>query len=146
MKFRPEPQTSWARPTEVSFEMRSRIESEASVTKVLFFTVAGEKPTDVSFLSVIGDVLKGDTDGMSDPLVRHAATKAIDDSKADGLYVLRTEVKETGIWPLFEQRTAWVKGISLVVKDLGPVSAERADKERLLKISPNAFTVSEPAR
>lgn len=143
-EFNPEYHRLWTRPAEMGYELKARVESEVSVSKFLGLTVGGEKPTDVSFVGVVSGLAKGDLERLEDPLVRNAATKAIDDSKADGIYVLRTELRETGLWPLFEVRTAKVKGISLVVKDLGQVSQERADKDRFLRISPSPLIATTP--
>lgn len=135
-EFAPEDARMWSRPSELGYEFRDRVEGSVSVTKVFGITVEGEQPPQDNVIELISGLASGDKKSVENPLIRHAAAKAIDDVKGDGIYVLRAEIRTNGLWPFYERETAMVKGVSLVIKDLGPVSLERADKERFLKASP----------
>jgi hypothetical protein len=134
--FEPEDARMWSRPGELGYELRDRVEATVSVTKVFGITVEGEQPPQDNVIEIIAGLVSGDKKQVENPLVRHAAAKAVDDVKGDGIYVLRAEIRTNGLWPFYEKQSATVRGVSLVIKDLGQVSVDRADRERMLKASP----------
>ena len=140
-RLAPEGAEVWSRPSEYGFEMLQDVEGKAVVFKLLGLSVVGE---DVDTkLPIIGSLLNDDEDEIH-PLVRVAAANAIDSVKgADGLYIVRSSVRETGPWPIFYQLAAEVRGKALRVKDLGTVDATRADRARLVRSLPKGLKQAE---
>lgn len=139
--LRPEPNSMWARPQEVSYQVGEKIEGEAARQCVLFLFCWGDEGGAGGLSSVLGgimaDVMGTNLDRViaglgaayADPLVRAASAKATRGTPADGLYLLSQEATELN-FVLFSRRAVKVTGRAITFKVIGEVSQERADKER----------------
>lgn len=139
--FSPEHHRMWTRPNEVGYTFGSRVQVDISHTKFLGLTVEGEKPGDARVVGFVTSLIAGQDIDVEDPLIRHAAAKAIDQAHADGIYVLRADLRTFGWWPLLVKRTATVRGIALTLVDMGPVDEKRADEERFLRLKPTQVNI-----
>lgn len=107
------------RPVEMGMEQSGESNGEANLYTILGFKVSGDKVR-VS-LPVIGNM-------TGDPLKDVAAYKATRANNSDAFYIIRSEEDKFGLGFLFEKRSVKVWGKTYKVKDLGLMSADRADK------------------
>ena len=127
----PEGHKVWARPQEVGYTIGADIKGEATTVSILFGLItvgADDGGIAGAFLSLLGPV------AGTDPLVRSAAGAAISAAGAgvDGIYLTHHETSTLNLL-VFKKRTAVVRGRALILRPLGEVSQERADRERFLQ-------------
>jgi len=129
-----EGQRLWARPIETGVQLGDEVGGEASSFSFLFGLISSgpdEAEAGGGVIALAGSLLGGAVD--ADPLVRSAAGDAAKKADADGIYLTHYQVKEVNILYLFSRRAAVVTGRALKLKVLGPVSRERADRQRALE-------------
>lgn len=127
--FITEEQKLWTRPTEVGYTVGKTVLAKAEVTTVFGIVVEGESPK----VAVAGFI------GSEDPLIKTATYNAIIANKADGIYVTRSKIERTGLWPFYTKKEASICGKVLFLKTIGQVDKERYDKERALIIEGQSF-------
>jgi hypothetical protein len=131
----------WTRPTEVGFKMGGEITGTATSNRVLGFNVGEAKPN-VS-LPVPG-ILGGAGGRISlDPVEEFAAYKAVEDAKAEGIYLTRVEEESNGFLFFYRTRTVTVYGRALTLENYGPISEKRADQWRFRGAMPEVVVVKE---
>ena len=120
-----EPHVIWTRPLEVGFEMGRYVEAESTSFRLFgCIPVAGDKTAKSAQVSMIG----GDVEMSS--AAKMAVAKAVQESKADGMYVLYVE--ERTAWSgLVKETTTFVRGRTLKLEDFGSVDQERATRVRV---------------
>lgn len=115
----PKPLTIHTRPVEVGMEIVGDAQAQAYVTRLLGLRVSGD---DVNASVQVSGA------NSNDPLVKLAAYRAARSQQGDAFYVVRVEEKVRGIPLLVRNRTVNVYGKTLRLRELGMMSAERADK------------------
>lgn len=108
-----------SRPVEMGLELVGDSEGAASATRVFGFLVDGDAVK--TAIPLMGQI-------SGDPLQELAAYRAARANKSDAVYILRTEEDKTGFGFFYNKRTVRVYGKTYKAKDLGLMSAERADK------------------
>lgn len=122
------------RPQEFGVDVLGDSKGSAKVVKLFGFTIEGDKP-DVS-LPIIGG------GGGGAPLEVLAAYRAAQAKGGDAFYRITTNWDKFGFGFIYQRQTVEVTGKALKVKDLGTLSADRADKR--ISIGGEAATVSAP--
>lgn len=107
------------RPVELGMELSGDSSGEATATRVLGFLVDGDAVK--AALPLLGKL-------SGDPLQEMAAYRAARANGSDAFYILRTETDSKGFGFIYNKRTVKVSGKTYKLKDLGLMSAERADK------------------
>ncbi|MCK5875259.1 MAG: hypothetical protein KAG82_11255 [Alcanivoracaceae bacterium] len=112
-----------SRPQEFGVDVLGDTKGAAKTTKLFGFTIEGDKP-DVSLpiLSMFGST-KG-----ADPLETLAAYRAAQAKGGDAFYRVTTEWDKFNVLFIYQRKSVEVTGKALKVKDLGTLSADRADK------------------
>lgn len=106
------------RPQEFGLETLGDAKGSASVEKFLFFTIAGDKPD--ATLPIIGKQSRN-------PLETLACFRAAQSKGGDAFYAISSEWEKMNFLFLYRKQAVTVTGKSLKVKDLGPLTTERAD-------------------
>ena len=111
-----------ARPTEYTVDEIGDSSGTATTTHVLGFLVAGDSVS--AGLPILGSP-------GEDPLVKLASYRAATAKGGDAFYHVTTEHDVFGFGFIYKIQTVKVTGRALKVKNLGTMSAERADKLNL---------------
>jgi hypothetical protein len=111
-----------SRPQEFGVDVLGDTKGAAKTVKVLGFTIEGDKP-DVSLpiLSMFGSS-KG-----ADPLETLASFRAAKAKGGDAFYRVTTEWDKFSVGFIYQRKSVEVTGKALKVKDMGTLSADRAD-------------------
>jgi hypothetical protein len=120
-----EPLQVYSRAQEFGFSVVGDATGTAETRKFLFLTIGGDR-TDASL------PLYGATEGTQ--LESLAALRAARSLNADGFYQVSTEREKANLLWIYRREKVTVTGKALRTRDLGTVSAERADKIRLESI------------
>jgi hypothetical protein len=118
-----QPMTVLARPQEFGVDVLGDAKGKAQTTKLFGFTIEGDKP-DVS-LPVFGMFTSSKG---ADPLETLAAYRAAQAKGGDAFYRVTTEWDKFNVLFIYQRKSVEVSGKALKVKDLGTMSADRADK------------------
>ncbi len=137
--LRTETHAMWTRPTEVGYLMGPEISGTATVRQVLGFHVGESKPG-ASVFAILGPLLGGGQD-ITDPVMMHAAFNAAEAAGAEGIYLTRVASESSGFFIFFSNTTTTVHGRALKLKDLGPVSQDRADQWRFAGTGPELVII-----
>lgn len=108
------------RPHEMGLEPVGDAKGSASTEKFLGFTIGGDKPSDLS-MPVLGNGAKGALETL-------ACFRAVQPTDGDAFYSVTTTWDKKNILGIYRKYSVTVTGKSLKIKDMGHVSAERADK------------------
>ena len=107
-----------SRPQEFGLETLGDATGSASIVKFLFFTIDGDRP-DAS-LPIIGKQSRN-------PLETLACYRAAQSKGGDAFYAISSEWEKQNFLFLYRKQAVTVSGKSLKIKELGPLSTERAD-------------------
>jgi hypothetical protein len=118
-----QPMTVLARPQEFGVDVLGDAKGEAKTTKLFGFTIEGDKP-DVS-LPILG--LFSSSKG-ADPLETLASYRAAQTKGGDAFYHVTSEWDKFNVLFIYQRKSVQVTGKALKVKDLGTMSADRADE------------------
>jgi len=122
-QLKAEPMSLWARPLEVGFTVVGMGEGKAQNLQVEG-SLSSNKVVDSAPSFFIGGI----SDVKISPMVKLAAFNAIQEAKADGIYITMAKEETDG-----SLKKAWVRGLLLKIGIYGPVTLERADAARMCK-------------
>ena len=105
------------RPQEFGVDVLGDTSGEASYEKVFFFTISGDKAK--TSLPIIG--------GSDSPLEALAAYRAAKAKGGDAFYKVTTHEDSFNVLGIYSRKKVTVTGKALKVKDMGTLSADRAD-------------------
>lgn len=112
------------RPTEYTVDEIGDSSGTATTTRVFGFLVAGDSVD--AGLPILGNP-------GENPLVKLASYRAATAKGGDAFYHLTTEKDSFGLGFIYKVETVKVSGRALKVKNLGTMSADRADKLSIAK-------------
>ena len=121
--FRAEPNSMWARPTEIGYEIIGDVEGTAEYSTLFGYIPLGDSPVSAGLTGIFGT-------GADNVGARCAAYDALKTIGADGIYI--TSIYTTTKSGLVTKETVTVKGKALKLVDLGTVDQKRADTVRYL--------------
>lgn len=121
--FSAEPNSMWARPTEIGYEIVGDVEGTAEFSKLFGYIPLGDSPAAAGLTGIFGT-------GADNVGARCAAYDALKTIGADGIYI--TSIYTTTTSGIVTKETVTVKGKALKLVDLGTVDQERADAVRYL--------------
>lgn len=121
------------RPHEFGLEVVGDSTGTATTKKVLFFTISGDRPNVT--LPIVG------TQSRS-PLETLACYRAAQSKGGDAFFAVSSQWEKKNIMYVYQQQTVTVTGKSMKIKDLGELSAERADKPINREKDPSGSTKS----
>lgn len=122
-QLKAEPMSLWTRPLEVGFTVVGMGEGKAQNLQVEG-SLSSNKVVDNTPSFFIGGI----SEAKISPMVKLAAFNAIQEAKADGIYITMAKEETDG-----SLKKAWVRGLLLKIGIYGPVTLERADAARMCK-------------
>lgn len=116
------------RPGRFTAEMKEElIVGESTYSRSLGILITGDYPGIISSLRAFN---------LTKPSISttHAAAKAVDSVKADGIYVTDIREEASGFFPFFYTVKVTVRGKPVYFKALGPLPVEKSDFSEVSKI------------
>jgi hypothetical protein len=124
--LRAEGHEMWTRPTEVGFNVGKTIRASATTSKIFMLIPSAGDPIEQKIsLPMFGG-------GGLSPVAKFAAARAVEEAKADGIYVLKVETTKKIVFPIWTTE-ATITGKALQFKSIGTVNEGRADTDRFGK-------------